>query len=143
ADALHPLRDADVLTLARLQITAGAPAVAASRLRRVLRGGAEPGVAATARRLLLGLRRPDLERDLETAGKSAVDADMARAADAEAAFERVLAAEPDLWEAHFGRGLLAWQRGDADAAQASFQRAMDLNPAAAELLSDLGRTVEN
>jgi Tfp pilus assembly protein PilF len=68
---------------------------------------------------------------------------VSRSAEAEAAFERVLAVDPDLWEAHFGRGLLAWQRGDADAAQASFQRAIDLNPGAAELLSDLGKAVRN
>ncbi|MBM4435365.1 MAG: tetratricopeptide repeat protein, partial [Chloroflexi bacterium] len=79
----------------------------------------------------------------ETAGKIAVDGELARAAEAEAAFERVLATEPDLWEAHFGRGLLAWQRGDGDAAQASFQRAIELNPAAAELLSDLGAVPKN
>lgn len=143
ADALQQLRPADSLTLAQLHIAAGAPAVAASRLRRIVRVGAEPAVVATARRLLLGIRHPELEKDLESAGKIAVDADLSRAAEAEAAFDRVLAAEPELWEAHFGRGLLAWQRGDADAAQGSFQRAIDLNPAAADLLSDLGKTVQN
>ncbi|MBI2324000.1 MAG: tetratricopeptide repeat protein [Chloroflexi bacterium] len=142
ADALQPLRPGDSLTLAQLQIAAGAPAVAAARLRRIVRGGAEAPVAATARRLLLGVRHPELEKDLETAGKIAVDGQLARAAEAEAAFDRVLAAEPDLWEAHFGRGLLARQRGDADAAQASFQRAIDLNPAAAELVKDLGTVGE-
>jgi tetratricopeptide (TPR) repeat protein len=143
ADALHPLRPEDAIRLARLHITAGAPAVAASRLRRVLKAAVDPAATATARRLLLGLWHPDLERDLEEAGKIAVDADVARSAEAETAFERVLATDPDLWEAHFGRGLLAWQRGDADAAQASFQRAIDLNPGAAELLSDLGKAVKN
>ena len=143
ADALQQLRPADSLTLAQLHIAAGAPAVAASRLRRIIRGGAEATLVATARRLLLGVRHPELERDLESAGKIAVDGELARAAEAEAAFDRVLAAEPDLWEAHFGRGLLAWQRGEADAAEASFQRAIELNPAAAELLTDLGRSVKN
>jgi tetratricopeptide (TPR) repeat protein len=143
ADALHPLRPEDVIRLAQLHITAGAPAVAASRLRRVLKAGAEPSATATARRLLLGLRHPDLERDLEEAGKIAVDADVGRSAEAEAAFERVLGADPDIWEAHFGRGLLAWQRGDGDAAQSSFQRAIALNPGAAELLSDLGKALKN
>jgi len=143
ADALQPLRPTDVLTLAQLHVTAGAPAVAASRLRRVLKGGAELAVAATARRLLLGIRHPELERELEAAGKIAVDGDVARAAEAAAGFERVLAVEPDIWEAHFGRGLLAWQGGDADGAQAAFERAIELNPAAADLLSDLGKTVRN
>ncbi|HEX9436461.1 MAG TPA: tetratricopeptide repeat protein [Candidatus Limnocylindria bacterium] len=143
ADALQALRPADSLTLAQLHIAAGSQATAASRLRRIVRAGAEAPVTAAARRLLLGLRHPELEKDLESAGKIAVDADLSRAAEAEAAFERVLAAEPDLWEAHFGRGLLAWQRGDADGAQASFERAIALNPAAAELLSDLGKAVQN
>ncbi len=143
ADALQPLRPVDSLTLARLQITAGAPAVAAARLRRIVRAGADASVVATARRLLLGVRHPELEKELEAAGKIAVDGDLARAAEAEAAFGRVLAAEPDLWEAHFGRGLLAWQRGDTAAAQASFGRATDLNPAAARLLSDLGKAARN
>ena len=143
ADALRPLRPSDALTLAQLHITAGAPAAAASRLRRIVRAGAEAAVVATARRLLLGLRHPDLEADLEAAGKIAVDADLGRAAEAEAAFDRVLAVEPDLWEAHFGRGLLAWQRGDAPAAETSFQRAIALNPAAAELLKELGQATRN
>lgn len=137
SDALRPLRPADVLTLAQLHITAGAPAVAASRLRRVLRGEAEPALRGTARRLLLRLRRPELERDLEEAGKIAVDGDAAKAADAEARFARVLEEDPDIWEAHFGRGLLAWHRGDAASADAAFGRAVALNPAAADLLSDL------
>lgn len=143
ADALQPLRPADSLALARLHITANAPAAAAARLRRIVRAGRELAVVAAARRLLLGLRQPDLERDLEAAGKIAVDGELGRAAEAEAAFDRVLAAEPDLWEAHFGRGLLAWQRGDADAAQASFRRATELNPDAAALLSELGAAPRN
>jgi tetratricopeptide (TPR) repeat protein len=143
ADALQPLRPADSLTLARLHLTAGASSMAASRLRRIVRGGAEPLILATARRLLLGIRHPELEKDLEAAGKIAVDGELSRAAEAEAAFDRVLVAEPALWEAHFGRGLLAWQRGDADAAQASFQTAIDLNPAAAALLSDVGAAPKN
>lgn len=143
ADALQPLRPADSLALAQLHITAGAPSAAAARLRRIVRGGGEPAVVGTARRLLLGLRHPELEKDLEAAGRIAVEGELARAAEAEAAFDRVLAAEPDLWEAHFGRGLLAWQRGDGAAAQLSFERAVGLNPAAAELLKDLGAAPRN
>lgn len=139
ADALQPLRPTDVLGLAQMHIAAGAPAVAASRLRRIVRSDADGAVRGTARRLLLRLRHPELERDLEAAGKIAVDGDAARAGDADALFVRVLDADPEIWEAHFGRGLLAWQRGDAESADAAFQRAMALNPAAAELLSDLGR----
>jgi tetratricopeptide (TPR) repeat protein len=143
ADALRPLRPADALTLAQLLITANAPAAASARLRRIVRGSGEPQVVATARRLLLGLRHPGLEKDLEEAGRIAVHGELSRAAEAEAAFDRVLAAEPDIWEAHFGRGLLAWQRGDAAAAQAAFRRATELNPAAAELLSEIGAAPRN
>lgn len=138
ADALRPLAPADALRLAQLHIASGAPAVATSKLRWIVRGDAEPAVKGTARRLLLGLRHPELERDLEEAGRIAVDGELSRADDAEARFARVLAEDGDIWEAHFGRGLLAWQRGDDDAADAAFGRAVALNPAAADLLRDLG-----
>lgn len=137
ADALRPLRPQDALALARLHIEARATAAAASRLRRIERAGGDPSVAAAARRLLLGLRHPELERALEEAGRIAVDADASRAAEAEAAFQRVLDAEPGIWEAHFGRGLLAWQRGDAGAARAAFDRALELNPAAADVVAEV------
>jgi tetratricopeptide (TPR) repeat protein/TolB-like protein len=143
SDALHPLRPQDVLTLARLYVTAGAPAVAASRLRRVIASGAEAGLIATARRLLLGIRHPDLERDLEEAGQIAVAGDLARATEAEERFARVLAAEPQIWEAHFGRGLLAWSRGDATEAEAAFSRAIEIEPGAAELVAEMGKPARN
>lgn len=143
SDALQPLRAADSLALARMHIASGAPAVATSRLRRIVRGDGDPALRATARRLLLGLRHPELEKDLEEAGRIAVEGDPARAADADARFARVLEAEPEIWEAHFGRGLLAWQRGDAAAADVSFARAVQLNPAAADLLAEIGDRPEN
>lgn len=143
ADALQPLRPSDSLTLAQLHIAAAAPAVATSRLRRIVRGEADLGVKATARRLLLGLRHPELEKDLEEAGRIAVSGDPGRAGEADARFARVLEAEPEIWEAHFGRGLLAWQRGDGPAAEAAFQRAVEINPAAADLLAEIGRPAEN
>ncbi len=137
ADALHPLRGQDSLSLARLHIEAGSSATATSRLRRIVRASEDPAVTAAARRLLLGLRHPDLERALEAAGKAAVEEDAGRADEADAAFRRVLDVEPDLWEAHFGRGLLALQRGDAEAARAAFARAVELNPAASEVVADV------
>jgi tetratricopeptide (TPR) repeat protein len=143
ADALQPLRPPDSLALAQLHIAQGAPAVATSRLRRIVRGEADPAVKATARRLLLGLRHPELEKDLEEAGRIAVSGDPDRADDAEARFARILEAEPEIWEAHFGRGLLAWQRGDAAGAEDAFQRAVEINPGAAELLSEIGKPAEN
>jgi tetratricopeptide (TPR) repeat protein len=143
SDALRALRPQDSLALAQLHLASGARATATSRLRRILRGDADAGVKATARRLLLGLRRPDLEKDLEEAGKIAVEGDAERAPDAEARFKRVLETDPDIWEAHFGLGLLAWQRGDAEAAESAFKRAVELDPAANDLLSEIGKPPEN
>jgi len=140
SDALQRLRGADVLALARLYVAAGAPAVAAARLRRVIEGEADAAIVATARRLRLGLVDASLERDLETAGRIAVSGDRSRAAEAEAAFARVLAAEPELWEAHFGRGLLARLRGDSAAAEASFRRAVQIDPEAAALVEELEKS---
>jgi tetratricopeptide (TPR) repeat protein len=143
SDALQKLRPQDVLTLAQLYIASGAGAVAASRLRRVIDSDADPRVRATARRLRLGLRHPELERDLEEAGKTAVEGDLDRAAEAQERFDRVLAADPEIWEAHFGSGLLAWHRGDAAAAEAAFQRAIEIDPDAAELVSEMGEPPTN
>lgn len=143
SDALQRMRPQDVLTLAQLYITAGAPAVAASRLRRVIEGKSDPRVVATARRLRLGIRHPDLERDLEAAGKTAVEGDLTQAPEAQEKFDRVLAADPEIWEAHFGSGLLAWHRGDAAAAEASFKRAIEIDPDAAELVSEMGEPPTN
>jgi tetratricopeptide (TPR) repeat protein len=143
SDSLHPLRPQDLLTLAQLYIATGATAVAGSRLRRVIRSDADPRIRATARRLRLGLSHPDLERDLEEAGKVAVDGDDERAAEAQAKFARVLAADPDIWEAHFGSGLLAWHRGDAAAAEAAFKRAIEIDPDAAELVAEMGEPPTN
>jgi tetratricopeptide (TPR) repeat protein len=143
ADSLRPLRPTDSLALAQLHIASGATAVASSRLRRIVRGEAEPAVKATARRLLLAIRRPDLEKDLEEGGRIAVEGDAGRADDAQARFTRVLDEDPDIWEAHFGLGLLAWHRGDDAVAEAAFRRAIEISPAAGDLLSDLGKPAEN
>jgi len=137
ADALQPLRDADLLSLARLYAASGATASAVSRLRRIVQKGSDPGAMASARRLLLSLQHPELERALEEAGRIAVEGDLARTAEAEAGMRRVLAVAPDIWEAHFGLGLLALQRGDAASAHAAFERARELNPASEMLLSQL------
>lgn len=139
ADALQPLRDADLLSLARLYAASGAASSAVSRLRRIVRRGSDKQAIAGARRLMLSLQHPELERVLEEAGRIAVEGDLARAAEAEAGFESVLDLDDDIWEAHFGRALLALQRGDAAGASASFERALDLNPAASALIEGLGR----
>jgi tetratricopeptide (TPR) repeat protein len=91
-----------------------------------------------ARRLRFGIRHPELEQGLETAGKGAVEGDAARFADAKAAFEAALAVEPDLWEAHFGLGLLARHVGDAEGSLASFARVLELWPEHPDALHELG-----
>lgn len=139
ADALQPLRDADLLSLARLYAASGATASAVSRLRRIVQKGSDREAMAGARRLLLSLQHPELERALEEAGRIAVEGDLARSAEAEAGIRRVLAVAPDIWEAHFGRALLALQRGDASTASAAFERALELNPGASALIEGLGR----
>lgn len=139
ADALQPLRDADLLSLSRLYAASGATASAVSRLRRTVRNGSDLEVLASARRLLLSLQHPDLERALEEAGRIAVEGDVARAAEAEAGIQSVLDVDDRIWEAHFGRALLALQRGDASTASAAFERALELNPGVSALIEGLGR----
>lgn len=139
ADALQPLRDADLLSLARLYAASGAAASAVSRLRRLVQKGSDKEAVASARRLMLSLQHPDLERVLEEAGRIAVEGDASRAAEAEAGFESVLDLDDHIWEAHFGRALLALQRGDASTASAAFERALELNPGASALIEGLGR----
>lgn len=139
ADALQPLRDEDLLSLARLYAASGAAASAVSRLRRLVQKGSDKEAVASARRLMLSLQHPDLERVLEEAGRIAVEGDPRRAAEAEAGFESVLDLDDHIWEAHFGRALLALQRGDASTASAAFERALELNPGASALIEGLGR----
>ncbi|MEP6695224.1 MAG: tetratricopeptide repeat protein, partial [Chloroflexota bacterium] len=95
-------------------------------------------VAGQGRRLRFGLRHPDLERALETAGTGAVEGDVARFPAARSAFDAALAVEPDLWEAHFGLGLLARHRGDPQAALRSFARVLELWPEHPDALHELG-----
>lgn len=140
ADALQPLRDADLLSLARLYAASGAAASAVSRLRRLVQKGSDKETVASARRLMLSLQHPELERVLEEAGRIAVEGDASRAAEAEAGFESVLDLDDHIWEAHFGRALLALQRGDTTSASAAFERALELNPAASALIEGLGRS---
>lgn len=124
------------VALARALIASGATDRALRELEAaILAGGA---VAAQGRRLRLGLRSADLERELEAAGDIAVRGDVARATEAQDAFQRVLAADPDLWEAHFGIGLLARHRGDAAAAERAFRRVLELIPDQPEALHELG-----
>jgi Tfp pilus assembly protein PilF len=125
--------------LARVLIAAGLREEASRQLGQVLSSeGAGPDAVAQARRLRLGLERPDLEAELERAGRAALTADAARLDEVRAGFERVLAFDPDLWEAHFGLGLVARQTEDFVAAALAFRRALDLAPEQADVMHELG-----
>jgi Tfp pilus assembly protein PilF len=125
--------------LARVLIAAGHREDASRELEHILSApGADLGAVAQAHRLRLGLQRPDLEADLEQAGRSALAGDATRLEEVRAAFERVLAFDRDLWEAHFGLGLVARQEEDFVAAASSFRRALDLAPEQPDVMHELG-----
>jgi len=118
--------------------------IAAGRLddaRRVLSEAlstVDANVRAQARRLLLGLERPDLEAELERAGRAALSANDAPLDEIRASFERVVAFDPDVWEGHFGLGLVARRREDFTEAARAFRRAQELAPGQADVLHELG-----
>ena len=126
------------LGLARTLVASGDRDAAASELETLLRAATVGETAANARRLLLGLRRHDLEEQLERAGQVAVAGpdEALRAAMAE--LDTVVAAEPALWEAHFARGLIARRSGDASAAERAFTRVLELWPDQPDALHELG-----
>lgn len=81
-------------------------------------------------------------------------AKLGRRDEAIAEFERALAIEPDLYEAHYNLGLLRASHGESDAALRHFQkafpegderalRALEADPAAAEVLNNLGLGLMN
>ena len=130
---------ADVrLGLARALVASGEPEAAATELAALLRDAPPGEVAAQARRLHLGLRRRDLEERLERAGNAAVTGTGDALDSAETDLETVLAAEPDLWEAHFAIGLIARRRGDAGSAERAFRRVLELWPEQPDALHELG-----
>ena len=125
--------------LARVLIAAGLRDDASRELGEVLSAvGADPDALAQARRLRLGLDRPDLEADLERAGRAALSGEAARLDEVRAAFERVLVFDPQIWEAHFGLGLAARRTEDFIAAAASFRRALELAPEQPDVMHELG-----
>lgn len=126
------------LGLARALIASGDHAAATIELDALL-GSERTGEApANARRLLLGLRHRDLEERLERAGPAAVGGAEAGLGAAAAELDAVIAAEPELWEAHFAAGLIARRRGDAAAAERSFRRVLELWPEQPDALHELG-----
>ena len=124
--------------LAHALIRIGQTGEAADELEGVLRAEETGEFAARARRLRLGLRDPGLERDLERAGRLAIEAPPDQLDEARAAFERVRSADPSLWEAEFGLGLVARRAGDAVAAERAFRRALELWPSQPDALHELG-----
>jgi Tfp pilus assembly protein PilF len=124
--------------LARALIAAGRGEEARGVLAQILASAADSPGAAEARRLRLGLERPDLEADLEQAGRAALSTDPLPLEEARSAFERVLAFEPALWEAHFGLALVAGKQGDPQGTVRSFRRALELFPDQPDVLHELG-----
>ena len=126
------------LNLARVLIASGDHERAGAELDRLLQADVTGEVAGHARRLRFGLREPALERDLERAGQAALAGDAKALDDAKVVFERALGVDPDLWEAHFGLGIVARQRGDAATAQSAFRRVLELSPDQPDALHELG-----
>jgi Tfp pilus assembly protein PilF len=125
--------------LARVLIAAGQREDASRELEQVLSTtGGDPDAVAQAHRLRLGLVRPDLEAELERAGRAALATDATRLDDVRAAFEHVLAFDPDIWEAHFGLGLVARRNEEFVAAATAFRRALNLAPEQADVMHELG-----
>jgi Tfp pilus assembly protein PilF len=125
--------------LARMLIAAGMRDEAARELDQILTAAnADPDARAQAHRLRLGLQRPDLEADLEQAGRRALSPDGSRLDEVRAAFERVLEFDADIWEAHFGLGLVARQSEDFARAASAFRRALDLAPEQPDVMHELG-----
>jgi len=147
--ALHARGETgDAVARYRDAIAAGSPGVVRLNLARVLLAGADRDaalgeldmilsgettgeVAGQARRLRFGLREPELEKELERAGQAALAGDATVLDAAHQVFERALGVDPDLWEARFGLGIVARQRGDATVAQSSFRQVLELQPEAA------------
>ena len=125
--------------LARILIAAGLPEDASRELSQILAApDADRQALAQAHRLRLGLERPDLEAELEQAGRAALTANVTRLDEVRAAFEHVLEFDAEIWEAHFGLGLVARQKEAFVAAASSFRRALDLLPEQPDVMHELG-----
>jgi Tfp pilus assembly protein PilF len=125
--------------LARLLIAAEHRDEASRELEQVLSTpGADLDALAQAHRLRLGLQRPDLEAELERAGRAALSTDVTRLDEVRDAFQRVLAFDDEIWEAHFGLGLVARRAEDFESAADSFRRALDRAPEQPDVMHELG-----
>ena len=126
------------LNLARVALATNDRAAALKELDTLLAEETAGEVAGHARRLRFGLREPELERELEKSGQAALAGDATAIDGAEATFKRALAIDDALWEAHFGLGIVARQRGDATGAQHAFRRVLELWPEQPDALHELG-----
>jgi len=125
--------------LARTLIAQGMRDEAARELDQILaQADGDREARAQAHRLRLGLQRPDLEAELERAGRAALSTEATRLDEVRAAFERVLAFDAEIWEAHFGLGLVARQKEAFVAAASSFRRALELAPEQPDVMHELG-----
>ena len=124
--------------LARAHIAAGRIDDARHALGAIISSGTDADTVGQARRLRLGLERPDLETDLERAGRAALSTNPLSYDEVRASFMRVLGFDPNLWEAHFGLGLVARKQEDFPAAASSFRRALELAPGQPDVLHELG-----
>lgn len=107
-------------------------------LERTIASAPAGAESAKAHRLRLGLRHPELEAALAEAGRLAIEAPSGSLDAAVGGFERVLAADPEVWEAHFGLGLAARRRGDPQAAERAFRRTLELWPDHPDATHELG-----
>ena len=138
ADALAADAPAVVrLNLARVLLAVGDRTAALGELDAIIAVEHAGEIFGHAHRLRFGLREPELEAALERAGQAALSGDAALDAPRET-FDRALAIDPDLWEAHFGLGIVARQRGDARVAQGAFRRVLELWPDQPDALHELG-----
>lgn len=126
------------LNLARVLLASGDRDAALAEVEALLATERAGEVASQARRLRLGLRAPEAERDLERAGQAALAGEATGLDEAQSVFERTLDADPDLWEAHFGLGIVARRRDDALAAERAFRRVLELWPDQPDALHELG-----
>jgi len=125
--------------LVRILIGAGLADDASRELDQILaKTDGDRDALAQAHRLRLGLKRPDLEAELERAGRAALTADATRLDEVRAAFQRVLEFDAEIWEAHFGLGLVARHNEAFAAAAASFRRALELAPEQPDVMHELG-----
>jgi tetratricopeptide (TPR) repeat protein len=126
------------LNLARALILTDARADALDQLDALLSRGPDAETAAQARRLRFGLARPADEHRLEEAGQVAVGAREGDLTVARETLREIAADASDLWEAHFGLGLVARREGDALAAEGAFRTALALLPDQPDAEHELG-----